>query len=188
MATRLTFLCAAATASSRTGAFPTIDDPLDDGGRRKAMAFDCRQHGVDLVVSSPSRSAVETADALGLAARIEPLVADLNFGAWAGRTLTDLAERAPDRLGEWLADPTRPVPDGESLDDLVRRVGGWIDDQADAGAATLIITHASVMRAALSHALAIPPAYAIRIDVAPLTTLRLSYNGQWRLQELRRSL
>jgi broad specificity phosphatase PhoE len=188
VATHLIFLCAAATASSRIGAVPSDDESLDDGGRQKAAAIDRPRHAGGLIVSSLSRSAIETAAALGLAARTEPLLADLSFGTWAGRSISDLAQQYPGPLAEWLADPTQAMPGGEGMDELARRVGIWMDREAGSDATTLIISHASVMRAALSHALAMPLASAMRIDVAPLATLELSFNGQWRLQQLRRPL
>ena len=185
MATRLTFLCAAATASSRTGAFPCTGEPLDGGGRRKASDFDRSRHA-DVVVSSPSRSAIETTGALGLDARIESCLADLDYGEWAGRSIADIQAKSPDQLGEWFADPTRAVPGGETMEHLLGRVGAWMDRQLGNVPATLIVSHASVMRAALAHALAIPLASALQIDIAPLATLDFSHNGRWRLQELRR--
>jgi len=185
VATRLTFLCAAATASSRTGAFPCTGEPLDGGGRRKASDFDRSPHA-DVVVSSPSRSAIETTGALGLEARIESCLADLDYGEWAGRSIADIQAKSPDQLGEWFADPTRAVPGGETMEHLLGRVGAWMDRQLGNVPATLIVSHASVMRAALAHALAIPLASALQIDIAPLATLDFSHNGRWRLQELRR--
>jgi broad specificity phosphatase PhoE len=186
VATRLTFLCAGATTTSRIGAFPSADEPLDEGGARKVTAFRLRGRQPDLVVASPSRSAVETACALELDARVEPLVADLDFGEWAGRSITDLQRHAPDRLTEWFADPTRAVPGGEAMDDLVARVGPWMDRQIGQTPAILVVSHAAVMRAVLSHALSVPLRSVMRIDIAPLTMLDLSHQGQWRLQELRR--
>lgn len=182
---RLTFLCAAATASSRIGGFPTADEPLDEGGRRKAAGLRLRAPSASPILTSPSRSARETVEARGLAARIEPRLADQDFGGWAGRSLADVQRDAPDQLAAWIADPTAAPPAGETMAALVDRVGSWLAEQAADGPATLVVSHASVMRAALVHTLAIPAASALRIDIAPLATLTLSYRSVWRLQELR---
>lgn len=186
MATRLTLLCAAATASSRLGAFPSPGEPLDEGGARKANAFRLRGPRADLVLSSPCRAALETADALKLQARIEPLLADLDFGEWTGRTLADVHLATPVLLEEWLADPTRAPPGGEAMAVLGDRMRRVIDRLADQEQSTIIVTHAAPIRAAVAHALAMPLASAMRLDVAPLSATVLSHGRQWRLQELRR--
>ena len=187
MTTRLIFLCASATASSRIGAFPSPDEPLDDGGARKAAAF--RLHGPrpDLAVSSPSRAAIETAMAIGLDAVTEPCVADLGFGDWSGRTFPEIENGQAPALLEWLADPARATPGGESMVALVSRIGAWMDAHAGSNHNLMVVSHAAVMRAAIAYSLSAPIASAMGIDVAPLSRLELSFHGRWRLQELRRA-
>jgi broad specificity phosphatase PhoE len=187
MATRLTFLCASATASSRSGAFPNPDEPLDDGGLRKTRAF--RLHGPepDLVVTSPSRAAIDTAAATGLPAQIEPAIGDLDYGAWSGRALSDVEALDAPALMNWLADPTGATPGGEEMTALIARVGAWLDRQADSDLVIVAVSHAAVMRAAIAHCLALPAASTLRIDIAPLAVLQFSFHRQWRLQELRRA-
>jgi broad specificity phosphatase PhoE len=180
----VTFLCAGATASSRIGAFPAPDEPLDEGGARKAAAFRLNGPKPDIVVVSPSRAATETADALGFEAAQEPCLADLDFGDWSGRSLADVEAREGLALPAWLADPARALPGGESMAELVVRVGGWLDRHAGIDRTILGITHPAVMRAAIAHCLSMPVASVMRIDAAPLSALRLSFHGQWRLQEL----
>jgi broad specificity phosphatase PhoE len=46
------------------------------------------------------------------------------------------------------------------------------------------VTHPTVIRAALAHALGIPLPAALAIDVAPLSRTRLSFNRSWRLHSL----
>lgn len=188
MATRLTMLCTGATASSRIGAFPSPDEPLDDGGARKVRAFRPIGRLPDLAVSSPCRAAIETLGLLGHQAQPEPLLADLDYGDWSGCLLAAVQETEPDRLTAWLSDPTQPTPGGEAPSALVARAGSWIDLYAGRANAIAAVCPAAVIRAALSHALAMPLAAAMRIDIAPLTTMVLSYHGQWRLQELRRPI
>lgn len=188
MATRLTFLCAAATAASRSGGFPDPDATLDQGGARKAAALRLGAGRWDRIVSSPSRAARDTAAALGLAAEIEPALADMAFGAWSGRSFDVIAAESAEPLMDWFADPTSAAPGGETLGDVAARVGAWLDGSIDGPPAILAISHASVLRAALAHALALPLAATLQIDVAPLATLVLSHNGRWRLQALGEAL
>lgn len=186
MAIRLTLLCASATASSRIGAFPRPDEPLDEGGVRKAAVCRPGRVGHDLAFSGPSRSASETAAILELPVTIEPDLADRHFGDWSGRPLAEVEQADAAALMLWLADPSRPPPGGESMADLADRVGRWIDRQATGDRDILAISHASVMRAAIAHCLAISFSSVTRIDIAPLATVTLSFNREWRLQELTR--
>ena len=187
MATRLIFLCAAATASSRIGAFPSTAEPLDADALRKAEAVHLRASQPDLVLSSPSKAAIETAEAFKLDALFEPLVADLDYGEWAGRTLEEVHLKSPEMLERWMADPSLAPPGGETMASLIERMATVIDRSVGEMRSGVIVTHAAPIRAAMAYALAIPIPSAMRIDMAPLTTLTLSHHGVWRLQELRQA-
>lgn len=178
------FLCAAATQSARAGAFPAPDEPLDADGRRAAAALSIGDRMAAHVHASPSRSAMETAAALGLSATGEAALADIDHGAWTGSTFADIHARQPDLLAEWLADPASGTPGGETMASVQARVGAWLDATAPADAPLLAITHPMVVRAAIAHALAMPLAPTMAIDIAPLSRVRLSFNRQWRLQSL----
>ena len=130
MATRLTLLCAGATASSRTGGFPAPDEPLDEHGKRKAAALRLRGPRPDLVVTSPSRAAIDTAHAAGLDTAVDVSVADLRYGDWSGRALAEIETRDAPALLAWFADPVQATPGGESMAKLLSRVGAWMDEQA----------------------------------------------------------
>lgn len=137
------------------------------------------------VVTSPAACAMETAELLGCDAHVLPALADMDYGEWTGRSFADIHAAAPEPLLAWLADPAGGAPGGEGMDALAIRVGGWVDGVAAADTATLAITHASVVRAVLIHALAAPAAVALSIDLAPLSRTILSFNnGRWRLQAI----
>ena len=167
----------------REGAFPDPDEPIDAGGRRKAEGLVIRP-APDLVLTAPTLAARQTAEALGYAARPEPALADSEFGVWQGRSLVDLQESEPEALIRWIQDPTPGAPGGEPFAEVVQRVSAWMQSQAPLDMRILAVTHQNVMRAALAHGLDMPPNAAFRIDIAPLTMLTVSFNGQWRLQGL----
>ncbi|WP_454759526.1 histidine phosphatase family protein [Caulobacter segnis] len=183
MATRLVFLCHAATASMREGGFPDPGEAIDDAGREQARALTVRPAPQRIVVA-PSRAARLTAEALGLEASVEPALADIDHGVWRGRGLAQVHAEQPEALMGWIADPAAGAPGGEAFAGVIARVGAWIDAQAASDERILAVTHQPVMRAALAHVLDIPPAAAFRIDIAPLALLTLSFNRQWRLQSL----
>lgn len=184
MATRVTFLCAAATALSRVGAFPDRHAPLDDGGQRKAAARRLERARWDRIVTSPDRAATDTLAALGQAGEIDAAVADMNFGAWAGRSFDAIAAEDSAPLAAWFADPAGAAPGGETLEAVQVRVGAWLDRLVGSPQAMLVISHAAVLRVAIAHVLAVPVSATLAIDVAPLATLVVSHHGRWRMQEL----
>jgi broad specificity phosphatase PhoE len=167
----------------RDGAFPDPDEPVDDGGLGKAQTLVLKP-GPEVVVSAPSLAARQTAQALGLAAVVEPALTDIDHGAWRGRALTDVQAAEAESLMGWILDPASGAPGGEAFTSVRARVAVWMEAQALSDRRVLAITHPMVMRAALAHGLDIPPAAAFRIDIAPLSRLTLSFNRQWRFQGL----
>lgn len=171
--------------SMRAGGFPAREEPLDEGGVRKATSFRLRGPRPRLVMSSPACAARQTVEALGLEATVEPALIEIDHGEWAGRALDDLHSTQADALAVWLADPTRGAPGGETMAEVLHRVGIWLDGLIDQDTAVLAITHAAVIRMAIAHVLDVPINAALRIDVAPLSLTTLSFNACWRFQEMR---
>jgi broad specificity phosphatase PhoE len=184
MALRITWLAHDATAAVRRAAFPA-DEPLEDKGRLQAAGLKDSIARQDRVLIAPERRARETAEAVGLAGAIDPLLRECDHGRWAGRALGELQAAEPAALAAWLADPEAVPHGGESIADLIRRIGRWMDDPERGQGRILAITHPSVLRAALVHALGAPASAFQRIDVPPLSRLVLSRQAKiWRLQSL----
>jgi len=182
VSTRLIMLAHAGTRLMREGGFPAPGVGLDTGGLAKAQAY--RAPKADRVFVGADVAMRETAAATGLEALTEPALDEADHGPWAGRTFAEIADAEAERFAAWMAHPATGAPGGEPLDTVRRRVGAWMDRQAAEGGVVLAITSASVVRAALAHALDIPATAALRIDVAPLSTAELSFNRLWRLQRL----
>lgn len=174
MRTRLLLISHPATAAQRKGVFPA-DEPLDARGSEEAAVF--RDAHVEmlcagLAYSSPALCAQETANALGLDAAVEPDLADVDYGSWRGRRLMELAQEAPDALAAWTRDPSAAPHGGESFDDVMARVGRWLNRLQHDGIA-IVVTHAPVMRAAILHAMQMPSASFARIEIPPLALVEL---------------
>lgn len=167
----------------REGDFPDPDERIDDGGRRKAETLPVRPTP-DVIFVAPALAARQTAQSLGLTASVEPALVDIDVGAWRGGSLVELQAAQPEALMNWIRDPAAGAPGGESFADVQARVAAWLEAQTAGDRRVLAITHPTVMRAALAHVLDIPPAAAFRIDIAPLSSLTLSFNRQWRFQGL----
>jgi broad specificity phosphatase PhoE len=174
------------------------DDDLDPGGLTAARVLadpptgraplrrpapDRPEHGAtEHGVCSPARAARQTAGAAGRRPTVVAALADCDYGRWDGRTLGDVLDAEPAAVRAWLTDPGAAPHGGESFTDVLTRVGAWLDGEAGTGRRLVAFTHAVVIRAALVHALGLPPASFRRLDVAPLSVTRLRFrSGTWTL-------
>ena len=184
MTIRLKLVCHAPTSAVRTSAFPA-DEPVDAQGLQKLAGFSGRLGHVDRCWTSPALRAGQTAVALRLDAVAEPLLRDCDYGAWTGRTLEDVHAHEPEAIAEWLGDPEAVPHGGESIADLLKRVATWLDVQGGAEGRVVAVTHATVIRAAVIHAIKATPLSFWRIDIAPLSVTTLSGNqGRWTLSSI----
>lgn len=177
---RLLLIRHASTDAVRRAAFP-IDEPLDAAGLAAARELAGRLgHGEGLC--SPALRARTTAEAAGLDAEVVPELRECDFGAWAGRTLGEIDEEDPGSLLAWMTDAQARPHGGETLADLMARVGGWLNAQATLGGRAIAVTHGGVVKAAVVHALGAPAAAFWRVDVAPLAATELhAHDGRWTL-------
>jgi broad specificity phosphatase PhoE len=181
MTARLDFICHASTAATRDIAFPA-DEPLDDQGRARALAFADHLHGANRVWASPELRTRQTAQALGLDAVIAPELRDCDCGAWKGRALQELSACEPEAVSRWLRDPTAAPPGGESTANVIQRVASWLDLQQGVTGRAIVVTHAAIIRAAIVYAIGASAHSFSRIDVAPLSRACLSgHDGRWNL-------
>lgn len=181
MTARLTLICHAPTDAVRKAAFPA-DEPLDEQGRAQAAALAASVRSVDCIWTSPELRARQTAEALHLDATAQEALRECDYGAWKGCTFADVQARDPEGISAWLKDPAAMPHGGESLLSLIQRVAQWLDAEKAANRKAILITHASIIRAAIVHALSAPPQSFWRIDIAPLSATRLSgAHGRWNL-------
>jgi broad specificity phosphatase PhoE len=181
MTPRLTLICHAATPALRAADFP-LDEPLDDKGLAAAKALAGQILRPGLVFSSPLLRARQTAQAMGLAAVPLESLRECDYGRWGGRPLEEVAANEPQAVAAWAGDPDAAPHGGESVSALIQRVGAWLDSTEFAGH-TVAVTHASVVRAAIVHALGAEPRSFWRIEAGPLSRaeLRPSTRG-WSLR------
>jgi broad specificity phosphatase PhoE len=184
MTTRLKLLCHASTAAVRTSTFPA-DEPLDDHGRQRLAAFPNSLRHSDRCFTSPALRARQTAEALGLAATIEPALRDGDYGQWTGLSFEEVQTLEPQAMAEWIGNPAATPHGGESIAALIARVSKWLDAQSTAPGSVVAVTHASVIRAAIVCALKAEPRSFWHIDIAPLSLVRLSgHGGRWTLASI----
>lgn len=160
------------TGTRLTGRLPGVS--LDDAGRARAEGLAERLGGVRLaaVYASPIERTWETATALAKPHRLEPIrhdgLIEVDFGDWSGRTLKSLT-----RLKAWRAVQVTPsrfrFPGGESVAEAqARAVAACEGIAAEHRRHTVaLVTHADVIKAALSHWLGQPLDLFQRVGVAP---------------------
>jgi alpha-ribazole phosphatase len=185
-------------STGRSGYLDGRTDPplLDD-----ALEAVCRRHcGIGWVraISSPRRRALDTANALvggsDLFCEIHPDWAELDFGDWDGQHFDQIPA---EQLAGFYDQPHEVVPpNGESWDHFQSRIEQQLHrlvDEDDVPGPVLVVSHAGVIRMALSRVCGIPLSalWAVRIEYGTRVRLRVERgdNGQlWgELLELRQA-
>jgi len=176
---RLFLVRHADTAATRAAAVPA-DESIDERGCAGAAELAVALPAGCDVLSSPALRCRQTADAAGLRARTEAVLAECDFGRWSGCSLADVHERDPEGARDWMLDPDAAPHGGESLATFARRVALWLDREVVADGAVAAITHGGVVKAAVVHALGAPLLAFWRVEVAPLSITELhGRDGAW---------
>lgn len=124
------------------------DLPLSAAGRALAVAWRLPEGARRLRWEvGPSRRTLETAQQIGVASHPEPRLAEMDWGAWEGRTLADL-RASGDLTAEMEAEglDLRP-PGGETAREVQWRLADWLKEVAARRSAVGVITHNGVLRA-----------------------------------------
>ncbi|MEU1878572.1 bifunctional RNase H/acid phosphatase [Streptosporangium sp. NPDC020072] len=189
-ATTLLLLRHGETPMSVERRFSGLGDPeLTPNGLAQAEAAAARltrePYDVQVVVSSPLRRALVTAEAvaarLGLDVVVEPDLRETDFGAWEGHTFTEIQRHWPDELATWLADPSAAPPGGESFGDAARRVqviGDRLVERYE-GRTVLAVSHVTPIKMLVRSALLAPLAalYRMHLDLAALSLIEYYADG-----------
>ena len=174
---RITFISHATTEALRRASFPS-DEPLVEGEldriHSRAWAAPRAQH----TLCGPELRTRQTAHALGLEASIDEDLAEVNYGTWRGLDLEQVEAQDSEGLAQWLTSLGAVPHGGHSLAHLLVRAGRWLESRKHTGH-TLAITHPAVIRAALVCALQAPPESLWRIEIPPLSTTDLRFNGRF---------
>ena len=133
------------------------------------------------IVASPLRRCIETAGLLGCHnPQREPRLAEMHWGAWEGRRLSELREELGEAMRENEARGWDFRPQGgESPREVLARVQPWLAEVAARREPTLAVTHRGVIRAVLAFAVGWdlrgkPP---VKLDWRAAQVFRLSPHG-----------
>lgn len=183
---RLSLVSHGMTEAMAAGRFPA-DEPLNALGRRQCASSGEQTHKSgttrrvgDLCVCSPEERTRQTAELLGLDARVEPALSDLDCGRWRGELPTGLLSG---ELAEFLEDPGASPHGGESVLAVIERVRGWLSDVSRGSGRITAVTHPAVVRAAVLIALDAPPKSFWRVDIEPVSRTVLHFrDDRWALR------
>jgi broad specificity phosphatase PhoE len=113
---------------------------------------------------------------LGLFAESDPIWREVNFGTWENRTWSDIQAREPQVLSEWMANfDTVAPPGGESFQQLQARVLKGIENKilGDTGETPVPRSEMNTGRRAMPHCLVVTHAGVIRAAVSAFSRLPL---------------
>jgi len=106
----------------------------------------------------------------------EDLLKEINFGHWEGQIWDDLPRTDPESFAARKADPYGWRPrNGESYEDLAKRVGGWL---AGLERDTVAVSHGGVSRVVRGHVLGLDWSRIHALDVPQDRILRLRRGEQ----------
>jgi broad specificity phosphatase PhoE/ribonuclease HI len=196
-ATTLIFLRHGVTRHTTERRFsgPGGDDPslTAEGAEqvRRAAAALARGGGIDAIVSSPLRRALESASEVAIALGMEVVVDDgfqeASFGEWEGRTLAEVQARWPSELEKWMNSPDVAPPGGESLRDVRRRVERSLEATlaAHPGETVVVASHVNPIKLVVRYCLGTRLDVVHRLLVAPasLTTVSFYASGPSALRQ-----
>ncbi|WP_194926395.1 histidine phosphatase family protein [Catenulispora pinisilvae] len=194
--TTLVLLRHGATALTAERRFSGVGDPeLSAVGLGQVDAVARRLAGpsgvggidaIDVIVASPLRRTVQTAqavaDAVGLPVELDPGFRETDFGLWDGHSFAEVRERWPAEHRAWLASTAVAPPGGESFDAVTERV-------LAARAAllkryerrtVLVVSHVTPIKTLIRDALGAPleALYAMELSAASLSVLACYADGR----------
>ena len=167
------------------GRMPGIE--LDELGRRQiAACIGSVPRNVTAIQSSPQRRAQQSASILAwplcIPVEIVPAFDEIDLGDWTGRSFVELDQSPAWNVWNNQRGTACP-PHGESMQCLQQRVVQHIEElrSEPAAGATLIVSHAEPIRAALLHyaRIALDDFLAIAVDPASISTLCFDATGAY---------
>lgn len=141
----------------------------------------------DRIWTGPDAMTRRTAELMSHDALVEEALAELDFGAWRGRSLQDVAVSDPLGLKAWTADTATAPHGGETVVDLIARVGRWLEAIERLSGRSVAFAPASVLKAGLVNALGAPASSFARIDIKPMRTAVFVSDGRrWNMRSFGR--
>jgi broad specificity phosphatase PhoE len=137
------------------------DSELSDRGKEQVSRLGerLRRHNPDALFASPLGRALTTAkaisDILGLGITVLEDLREMSYGGWESRSFLDIRRDEAGVYERWIADPDVPSPEGESHNDVRRRMERAFEAVKHAER-PLLVTHGTAIRIGATALLDIP--------------------------------
>jgi alpha-ribazole phosphatase len=126
----------------------------------------------------------------------EPELREQNFGQWENRTYDEIQEQFPEYIEATHHNPASICPpDGESFKDVTTRVTRVIQRYHKTDnipeSSIVCVVHAGTIRAAISHALSLPPEKSLAFHLDHLSVTRIEYFASvdsWKIHYINRTV
>lgn len=131
--------------------YGNTDVPLKDSfsDEQKIIAKKLEGQNFTQAYSSPLKRCVKLGDSLVKNLIFDPRLKEMNFGQWEGKSWEDIYSSPEGK--EWFQDYLyNKCPQGESFQDLIKRVADFLKEIKKTEGPILIVNHAGVIRAALA--------------------------------------
>jgi probable phosphoglycerate mutase len=156
------------------------DLPLTPAGEKQAAAIGRSLAGRPFaqVLTSPLRRARETCRIAGYdaMARVEPSLAEWDYGAYEGRTTTDIRQNAPG-WSIWAGG----APGGETIDQVATRARAVIGLALEAGGDAVLFAHGHVLRILAACWLGLPATAGQLLALGTASLSILGYERETRV-------
>ena len=181
MAARLTLISVPTGNDRRAPRFPGRDrldlpfESLPETVRRSLAEAYRLIHSPEIVLgaSAAVRAPAEAAGAL----------AELDYGRWTGRAMTEIAHDDPDGFDLWRTDAAAAPHGGEAIADARQRIGGWLASLEDRSGSIVALCPALMTRLVLVAALDAPLPTIWHLDPMPWSASQLTrHGGRWALR------
>jgi broad specificity phosphatase PhoE len=168
------------TEWSATGKHTSITDvPLLESGRRDAERLGERLAGraFALVLTSPRTRARETARLAGFPdAQVDDDLAEVDYGAYEGRTTPEIREDVPG-WSVW----SDSSPGGETVDEVGARADRVIERALAAGGDVALFAHGHLLRILAARWIELPAAYGGHLALATGSLSELGFERERRV-------
>jgi broad specificity phosphatase PhoE len=151
------------------------DVPLTDEGKRQAkrVVEALRGREFALVLASPLRRALETARLAGSEPELRDELMEWDYGDYEGLRTAEVRQTVPD----WTV-WTHPVPNGETVEEVGRRVDRVLEEIRAVEGDVLIFAHGHVLRVLTARWLKLPPADGRLFALDPATLSTVGYERE----------
>lgn len=189
---KITFIAHGATIYSEenrisdNGNYPPLNDAGEEEIRNICEWLKRRAIKNDKIYTSSTLRAIQSAQMIAKLFKKDFEVLEnlgpRKFGVWSGYTFDQIEEKYPQVLSQLHENPTSFCPDqGECIVDFNKRVSKVIKKivEENIGNRVIIVTHPTVIQAAISKAIKLPPQHQAKIYIRTGSASQISYFDTW---------